>query len=466
MKDKNKIKLFICMLILISTFFIPHPEGVSENGWHLLGIFVGVIAMVVFDALPMAPATILGLTTCLLTKTLTFTQAFTGFQNKVVWLIFMAFFIATGFINTGLGKRMSLYIIKMLGKNTLGLGYGIALADLVLAPAIPSVTARSGGVIFPIAQSLARVFGSKGNHESSNKIGNYLISVSFQVTAITGSLFMTAMAANPMMVELAKDQGIHIDFYTWFSYAIVPGITSLIFTPWLVYKISSPKIKKTPEAISMANESLSKMGTISSSELKMLFIFILLLVLWSFGSKIGISATLAALVGFSLLVLLDVVNWGDLLKVKGAFDTFIWFGALLSIATNLNNLGVSSWIGENAAKLLIGYKWQTALMLLILIYFYIHYLFASMAAHIGALYTPFLLAAISLGAPPIITALIIAFASNLIAGLTHYSSGPAPILYGSGYVSLKKWWLIGGLCSISNIIIWSIVGSLWWSFIQ
>jgi len=465
MKNINKIKLLICSLLGVSTFFISSPVGIEDRGWHLLGIFVGIVAIVITDALPMAPATILGLTFCLLTHTLDFAEAFNGFQNKVVWLIFMAFFIATGFINTGLGKRISLYIIKFLGKNTLGLGYGIVLADLILAPAIPSVTARIGGVIFPISQSLARSFGSVGFSETKDKIGNYLIAISFQSSAVTGSLFMTAMAANPMMVELAKGQGIDLDFFTWFKYAVVPGAISLVCLPFLVYKLTSPEIKSTPEAINIAKDSLEKMGKISSAEIKMLTIFILLLFLWSCGKHLKISATLAALIGFSLLILLDVLNWKDLLGVKGAFDTFIWFGALLSIASSLNKLGVSTWIGVSAAEIFANFDWLMALVFLVLMYFYSHYFFASMAAHISALYTPFVVAAISLGAPKIITALVFAYASNLIAGLTHYSSGPAPILYGAGYLSLAKWWQIGAVCSVVNLTIWGVVGSFWWSII-
>jgi len=462
---KDKIKLLFCSLMAIVPFFTYPPSGISEEGWHLLGIFVAVIAMVITNSLPMAPATILGLTFCLVTNTLNFSQAFTGFQNKVVWLIFMAFFIATGFINTGLGRRISLHIIKILGKNTLGLGYGIALADLILAPAIPSVTARSGGVIFPISQALAKSFESHGHEESRNKIGNYLIAVSFQVTAITGSLFMTAMAANPMMVELAKGQGIDINFYIWFKYAVAPGFASLLFLPFLVYKLSSPEIKQTPGAIEVAKKSLIQIGNITSAEIKMLFIFILLLILWSCGKLLGVSATLAALIGFSLLILLDVITWKELLAVKGAFDTFIWFGALLSIATSLNRLGVSDWIGNSATSLLSGCDWYSALVLLILIYFYSHYFFASMAAHISALYTPFLIASISLGAPKVLAALTFAFASNLIAGLTHYSSGPAPILYGAGYLTLSKWFQIGFICSVVNLVIWFLVGNMWWGLL-
>ena len=72
-------------------------------------------------------------------------------------LLSSPFFISRGFIKTGLGERIAYIIVKYMGKSTLGMGYGLVLTDLVLAPAIPSVTARLGGIVYPIVTSLARV---------------------------------------------------------------------------------------------------------------------------------------------------------------------------------------------------------------------------------------------------------------------------------------------------------------------
>ena len=70
------------------------------------------------------------------------TWALSGFSNTTVWLIFGAFMFALGYEKTGLGRRISLLLVKKMGRRTLTLGYAVAVADTMLAPFTPSNTAR------------------------------------------------------------------------------------------------------------------------------------------------------------------------------------------------------------------------------------------------------------------------------------------------------------------------------------
>ena len=141
--------LSITVLIGLCLWFIPPPEGVGTQAWHLLAIFIATIVGIVIKPLPMGAVAILGITATALTGTLSISEALSGFGNRVIWLLVTAFFISRGFIKTGLGARIAYLIIRALGKNSLGLAYGLAATDLVLSPAIPSNTARAGGVVFP-----------------------------------------------------------------------------------------------------------------------------------------------------------------------------------------------------------------------------------------------------------------------------------------------------------------------------
>ena len=62
-------------------------------------------------------------------------------------------------------------------------------------------------------------------------------------------------------------------------------------------------------------------------------------------------------------------------------------------------------------------------------------------------------------------ALLLAFFSSLCVSLTHYAGGPAPVYFGSGYVSLKRWWSIGFLVSLINIGIWLGIGGIYWKML-
>jgi len=135
------------------------------------------------------------------------------------------------------------------------------------------------------------------------------------------------------------------------------------------------------------------------------------------------------------------------------------------MATTLNSLGLIPWLSHHAASAVGGLNWMLALGVLLLVYFYSHYLFASNTAHVSAMYAGFLAAALAVGAPPLLAALVFGFASNLFGSMTHYGSGPAPVLFGSGYVDVRTWWKLGLIVSIVNILIWAVVGAIWWKVI-
>ena len=109
--------------------------------------------------------------------------------------------------------------------------------------------------------------------------------------------------------------------------------------------------------------------------------------------------------------------------------------------------------------------WQPAFLAITLIYFYSHYLFASGAAHIGAMYSAFLSVLIACGAPPLVSALSLGILSNVMGCTTHYGIGSAPPFYGAGYVPLSTWWRIGFGMSIFYIATFLGVGFPWWKIL-
>jgi divalent anion:Na+ symporter, DASS family len=464
--EKAKITpLLATVLIGAVIWFIPAPDGVDTRAWHLLAIFVATILGIITKPLPMGAVAMLGVTMTALTGTLTIGESLSGFGNSVIWLIVIAFFISRGFIKTGLGARIAYLFMAAFGKKSLGLAYSMIATDLVLAPAIPSNTARSGGVIFPILRSVAKAYGSEPDNGTARKIGAFLIKASFQGTVITSAMFLTAMAANPLAAKLAGDAGVDITWGGWALAALVPGLLSLAVVPWILYKIYPPEIKETPAATQIARDQLSQMGKLKSSEWIMLGTFLVLLLLWIFGTKLSIHSTTAGLIGLGVLLLSGTLTWNDVLQEKGAWNTLVWFAALVMMATYLNELGLVPWFGETVGEAVEGVSWVTAFLILSLVYFYSHYLFASNTAHVSSMYGAFLAVSIAVGTPAMLAALVLAFFSNLFSSMTHYGTGPAPVLFGSGYVEMGMWWKLGGLISVVNIIIWMGIGGLWWKLL-
>lgn len=459
----NLMSLFMIFVIGLVIWVIPAPAGLNTQVWHLFAIFVAAILGFIIKPLPMGAMAILGITVTVLTSTLGINEALSGFSNKTIWLIVIAFFISRGFIKTGLGARISYIFIKKFGKKTLGLSYSLIASDLILAPAIPSNTSRGAGIIFPIIRSVCETFGSKPTDGTQGKIGSFLIKAGFQGNLITSAMFMTAMAANPLISTLARDViGLEITWTGWFIAALVPGVISLIVIPYIIYKIYPPEVKETPDASRLASEKLNKMGPLKVSEKYMLMVFVLVLILWIFGKHIGLGATTTGLIGLSVLLVTRVLTWEDIKKEEGAWNTLVWFAALVMMASYLNKLGMVAWFSELMQGVVSGVSGIAALFLLAVVYYYSHYFFASATAHISAMYAAFLAVAITAGAPPMLAALVLAFFSNLFSATTHYGAGPAPVFFGSGYVPQNTWWKLGFLISLIQIGIWLIIGGIWW----
>jgi DASS family divalent anion:Na+ symporter len=446
----------------IVVLLLPRPEEVEPEGWTVLAIFAATILGLILRPLPLGAVAILGLTATMVSGALEPADALSGFSNATIWLIVCAFFIAKGFTVTGLGTRIALLFVRLLGKRAIGLAYGTALTDLVLAPATPSNTARAGGVLFPIVKSLSSVSGSEPDPESRRRLGSFLTISAFHVNCVTSAMFATSMAANPVIQELAGERDVTISWAKWAIAAAVPGLLCLVLVPLLLYKVFPPEVKDTPEAPEVARSRLEEMGPVSGREKKMIGVFLLLLVLWSAGDQLlDLSATTSAFIGVSCLLVFSVLTWTDLLEEKGAWETLVWFAVLVMLAGQLEELGFISWFSDQIADAVGDLSWQVAFVILTLVYFYAHYLFASNTAHVAAMYAAFLATAIAVGAPPTFAALVLAFESSLFGCLTHYATGPAPVLFGSGYVTIGEWWKLGFLMSVVLIVIWMLIGGGW-----
>jgi DASS family divalent anion:Na+ symporter len=219
------------------------------------------------------------------------------------------------------------------------------------------------------------------------------------------------------------------------------------------------------------------MGKVKKTEWIMLGTFILILIFWILndyfndilvdilnsdpGTKF-FTTTTTAFLGLSILLITRVLTWDDVLNEKGAWNTLIWFSALVMMASQLTSLGFIGWVGNQVQDIVGNIDWTIGFLILALVYFYSHYFFASNTAHVSAMYAVFLAVAIVIGTPPMFAAIVLAFFSNLMSSMTHYGTGPAPILFGAGYVKLKEWWVIGLLISVINLIIWIAIGGIWW----
>ena len=441
------------------------PEGIKPADWQLLAIFAATIVASIVRPAPQASIVFLAICAIAVTGIMTPLQALQGYADPIVWLVLCAFMISRAITKSGLGRRIAFLFIRRLGKRSLGLAYSLVATDTVLASIVPSNSARAGGIVFPITRSIAEAYDSKPEG-TRRRLGAFLMKALYQGDIVACAMFLTGQASNVIIAKFALSaSGVELTYASWLLGSIVPGVVSLLVVVYLIYRIFPPVIKHTPEAAEFANTELERMGPMKRNERITLFLFALIAGLWMTTALHGINYIVIAFIGVSLLLLSRVLEWDDVLEDRQAWDTFIWYGGLIHMAAMLGASGITTMFAEFSAGMTAGWSWGAAVAVLLLVYCYSHYAFASITAHVSAMLIPFLIVMLAAGAPPMLAVLGLAYISNLSASLTHYGTTTAPIYFGARYVMQGEWWRIGFLVSLVTIAIWGTIGLAWWKLL-
>lgn len=394
------------------------------------------------------------------------TWALSGFVNTTVWLIFGAFMFALGYEKTGLGKRISLLLVRKMGRHTLALGYAVAIADVLLAPFTPSNTARSGGTIYPVIRNLPALYDSKPNDPSSRRIGSYIMWVAIASTCVTSSMFVTALAPNLLAVEMAsKTAHVSLTWTQWFMAFLPIGVVLLALIPLVTWWVYPPEVKSGDAVPKWAGEELAKLGTLTYREITLGVLVLLALGMWIFGGDY-INPTTVALVVISLMLVFGVVSWDDMIRNSAAWNTLAWFATLVALADGLNRVGFVKWFADAVGAQMGGFSPFTAMILLVLVFYFTHYLFASITAHVTAM-LPVMLA-VGATVPGIDVrefALLLCLTLGIMGVLTPFATGPSPVYYGSGYLPSKDYWRLGAIFGVLFIAVMLIIAVPWFALI-
>lgn len=463
MSRTRGLAALVFLYILIGEI-IPPPATITHQGWRQTAIFICVIAGMVTEPIHASALVLIGLTAWAATGT-PVVDVLGGYAQPSVWLVLVAMLIARMMLDCGLARRIALLFVRAVGKTSLGIAYALQMTDVTLASGVPSITARSAGMVLPVARSIAELFDSRPD-ETRLRLGAYLIAAMYQGSAIACAMFITGQASNLLGANLAlKLTKIEVTAPSWFMAAIVPGLVSCIVAPWITYRTLKPEVTHTPEAPTFARTELQKMGPLSRSEWITLLVFAGVGLMWLTTVFHGVDVTLVALVGLAILLVTGTMSWQTAAAERSAWDVFVWYGGMLRMGELLNNTGSTRVFAEHVAGMFVGIPWQVVLVAILIIFFYAHYFFASITAHMLAMFPPFVAVLIGIGVPPLLAVYSLLCLANLTAGLTHYGTTTGPILFATGYVTRGEWWKVGFYVSIANVLIWLTIGFAWWKFL-
>ena len=450
--------------IAIAIWFWPIPAGLTAHAWHLFAIFVAAIASVLLGSFPLLTAAMIAAGTVVLSGTIPPAQAFSGCANTSVLLVVVAFIVAQAVVKSGLGRRISLFMVSRFGGSSLGLAYSIVLTDAAIAPAFPSNTAR-GGVLFPIVLSVAQGAGSKPDDDKGRRLGGYLMFCGMASLAVSSALWLTATSGNPIAVQIAEKSGVTIGFGTWILASCVPALTAIFMLPLLVAKLFPPGVGATPEAPKAARAELGAMGAMSREEWITAIVFALMVVGWVLADKLKINVTSVAFMGFGVLLVAGVITLEDISKQGDTLATFLWLAVLFALSGQLNELGFMGYVGERMAHRLGGMSWPALYVTLTVLYVVIHYLFVSQTSQILALFGVFLDVGVRGGVPAPLMAFALLFASSYFSVITPQGGSQNIIFVASGYLTQRELYKLGFFVTLAFMAVFLLIGTPWVYFV-
>jgi L-tartrate/succinate antiporter len=467
----------IPILVAVILAVIPPPPGLAQHAWWYFALFFGVVAALVLEPVPPAATGVIAITlTSLLSAWTLFAPAelakpgfkianetvkwaFSGFSSSTVWLVGGAFMFALGYQKTGLGRRIALMLVRVLGGSSLALGYATTLGDTVLAPFTPSNTARSAGTMFPVVINLPQLYDSKPNDPSARKIGAYILWVTFAASCITSSLFMTGCAPNFLAIDfIAKIAHVQISYGHWFFAAAPFAIPLLLTLPLIAYVVYPPTLRKSPEIPAWASKQLGEMGPLSRNERILGALVVMAILLWVFAGDY-LDAAVVAFIVISAMLIFGVVSWDDMARNHAAWTTIVLLATLVAMADGLGRTGFIKWFAAFVGTHLTGLPPTAVIVILILVYFYSHYFFSSLTAHTSAMLPIMLGVGLGLpGVPPERIAMALALTTGLMGVIAPYATGAALPYYNSGYITAAEFWRNGTIFGFVFVVALLVLG--------
>ena len=454
------LKQALPFVLAVGIWLTPVPAGLTPPAWHLFAVFASAIASVLIGSFPLLPSALLAVAAVVLTGTISPAKAFAGFANLSVLLVVIAFLVAIAVVKSGLGRRISLFMVSLFGKSSVGLAYSIVITDAIIAPGFPSNTAR-GGVLFPIVLSVASGAGSRPEEPEGRKLGGYLMFCGMASLSVSSALWMTATSANPLGVQIVKGFGVEIGFGKWLVVAAVPALIALLLLPWLVARIFPPGIGQTPDAPVAARKELAALGPLKRDEWITAGIFAFMILGWVFGDSLQLNGTSVAFAGLGMLLMSNVIGLKDIAEHGEALETFLWLAVLFALSGQLNELGFMGYVGQRLASYIVGLSWQMTYVILLALYVLIHYMFVSQTSQVLALLGVFLDVGIRGGVPAPLMAFALLFASSYFSVITPQGGSQNVIFVSSGYLTQPELYRLGLLVTLFFLAVFLIIGTPW-----
>lgn len=360
--SRPKLIAVIAASILMVAFFLIEPfPGLEPVGMRFLGIFIWWIVLMVTEPIPTYLSCIAGLVIAIFVRCASFAEAFGSFASSTSILLIGAFGMATALSNSGLLNRLALYVMKLFPGTYKGQIWAVSIASIVIAPTIPSTTAKCS-VLIPVVNTICDEMG----YEPHSKGAVGLISVCNTITNCCGVVFMTGGIVAASMLAL------YTGAFTWVSYlafTVVWGVVLFLGTVFfhLFYYdpdrgVARAEIKKLDKTVIQSR--IEALGKMSRKEIGALIVLLVTIVLWITEKQHGIPTAVVALAAWVTLACFGLFTVPEFNSGKMMWTVWAMVAAILGFIGLLSATGVSAWVGNMVAPVVSAISGSPALIII------------------------------------------------------------------------------------------------------
>ena len=464
------IGLYIGPIIAIFMLLAPTPDGLSNEAWSVAAMGSLMAIWWATEAIPIAITALLPLVFFPLLGISSIQEAATPFANKVIYLFLGGFIVAFAMQRWNLHRRIALTILQYVGGNGRSLVGGCMLVSASLSMWVMNTSTTM--MLLPIAISVITVIHGTVEHLNEKQKQDFqyalLLGIAYAAT-IGGMSTLVGTAPNAMLAAfMLETYDADLSFSKW----MLVGIPlSLVMAPLAWVALTRWTFKVDFATNDTGRLALKKMkddlGSISTPEIRVGIIFLLLAVAWITRPILitlpGLSALDDSSIAMAGAISLFMIPSGDktdpvLLRwihlEKLPWSILLLFGGGLSLAAAVSNSGLAAWLGSNLS-LISDLPTTLLVMIIAVMIIFLTELTSNVAT--TATFLPVIGAiAIEMGINPIILAAPVTLAASC-AFMLPVATPPNAIVFGSGLLNIPKMIRAGLVLNLIGIIVVSLV---------
>ncbi len=434
----------------------PVPEGLSEAGLKVLGIFVVCLVMWVTSALPLMITSLLAIIMLPLTGVMPASKAFALFGNEAVFFILGVFILAACLMKSRLSTRLALAMLRRFGHTPRTLLLSIFLLNALMSFFMSEHAVAA--MNFPIIVEIAGVL--RLQKQRSNYAKALFLAMAWGTT-IGGVATLLGGARAPLALGMVKEAtGQTFTFLEW-AVASLPITAGMLAVGWVVITRFFPHdVASIRAADELLEEKALALGRMSVKEKAISLVMLGTLAGWILGGEeFGLgNVAIAAVV---VLFVLNLVKWED---VEGyvSWGILLMYGGAIALGAATNSSGAAQWLSQNTIS-----RWSDSGPVAVAIISALSIVLTELMSNsaVVAMLMPVTLGVASdFTMDPRVMALVVAVPAGL--GFTMPIGTPAnAIAYSSGHLSMRDMMVPGAILAFASWAVFNLVARFFWPLI-